>query len=189
MWFYLYVDGERAYGGVCPAAAGSAPGRRLVEGMQRMAGNGISEERALLFARPRLVKRGESDAVSAAKVKEMESIRCDFHAAVAGQTTSVAAHSKKTVAGAIYEGVNKAACKKAKAGAMTRTGGVVKRSLGATSATTLTTYTVQEVLDAVRIRYAQQDRLETYGVWPDDASDDDDDEAGDKKRAKLSKED
>ena len=54
---------------------------------------------------------------------------------------------------------------------MTRTGGVVKRSLGAASSTTLTTYTVNEVLDTVRIRYAQKDRLETYGVWPDDDSD------------------
>ena len=68
---------------------------------------------------------------------------------------------------------------------LTRTGGVVKRSLGATSSTTLTTYTVNEVLDTVRIRYAQKDRLVTFGVWPDDDSDE---EAGDKKRAKLSKE-
>ena len=68
---------------------------------------------------------------------------------------------------------------------MTRTGGVVKRSLGAASSTTLTTYTVNEVLDTVRIRYAQKDRLVMYGVWPDDDSDE---EAGDKKRTKLSKE-
>ena len=186
VWFYLYVDGERAYGTVCPAASGGAPGTRLVQGMQRSAGDGVSEERALLFARPRLVRRGEGEAVAAAKVRELESIRCDFHAAVAGQTTTVAAQRARAGAGAIYDGVNKAACKKAKAGAMTRTGGVVKRSLGATSSTTLTTYTVNEVLDTVRIRYAQKDRLVTFGVWPDDDSDEE--EAGDKKRAKLSKE-
>ena len=121
-----------------------------------------------------------------AKVRELESIRCDFHATVAGQTTTVAAQRARAGAGAIYDGVNKAACKKAKAGAMTRTGGVVKRSLGAASSTTLTTYTVNEVLDTVRIRYAQKDRLVTFGVWPDDDSDEE--EAGDKKRAKLSKE-
>ena len=206
VWFYLYVDGERAYGAVCPAASGGAPGTRLVQGMQRSAGDGVSEERALLFARPRLVRRGEGEAVAAVSDSaskrevphrrdvrirtgqgpELESIRCDFHAAVAGQTTTVAAQRARAGAGAIYDGVNKAACKKAKAGAMTRTGGVVKRSLGAASSTTLTTYTVNEVLDTVRIRYAQKDRLETYGVWPDDDSDEE--EAGDKKRAKLSKE-
>ena len=65
VWFYLYVDGERAYGAVCPAASGGAPGTRLVQGMQRSAGDGVSEERALLFARPRLVRRGEGEAVAA----------------------------------------------------------------------------------------------------------------------------
>ena len=72
VWFYLYVDGERAYGAVCPAASGGAPGTRLVQGMQRSAGDGVSEERALLFARPRLVRRGEGEAVAAAKVREIE---------------------------------------------------------------------------------------------------------------------
>ena len=41
----------------CPSASGGAPGTRLVQGMQRSAGDGISAERALLFARPRLVRR------------------------------------------------------------------------------------------------------------------------------------
>ncbi len=45
---------------------------------------------------------------------------------------------------------------------------------------------MNEVLDTVRIRYAQKDRLVTLGVWPEDDSDEE--EAGDKKRAKLSKE-
>ena len=100
VWFYLYVDGERAYGAVCPGRA-----TRLVQGMQRSAGDGVSEERALLFARPRLVRRGEGEAVAA--VSDSASKREVFHRrdvrphrprsssssrsleVVAGQTTTV----------------------------------------------------------------------------------------------------
>ena len=177
-WIRVYVDGEQAYG--CSINAGET---RVLEGKQSQPDQGASAIHELLFARPRLVRRDENvDApVDPAKLGEFESVRLDVHACTRGEET----RGTKRGASGGFDGVNKAICKKAKAGAMTRTGGVVKRSLGAASSTTLTTYTVNEVLDTVRIRYAQKDRLVTFGVWPDDDSDE---EAGDKKRAKLSKE-
>lgn len=178
VWYYLYVDGEKAHGATVPAR-----GTKLVKGMQGTAGQGITEERAMLFARPRLVRRGETEALAASQLNELESIRCDFHRAFEGETKVTSAGGG---ASSRYDGVNKAACKKAKAGAMTRTGNVVSSAMAAGSR--MTTWDVKEVLGTVRIRYGQQDKLERYGVWTDpEESDVDDLTAGPSaKRSKTS---
>mmetsp|Transcript_12306 Transcript_12306/g.36581 ORF Transcript_12306/g.36581 Transcript_12306/m.36581 type:complete len:262 (-) Transcript_12306:36-821(-) len=159
VWFYLYVDGEKAYGSTV-----AAHGTRLVKGMQGTAGQGDCEERAMLFARPRLVRRGEDEYLAPEQMRELESIRCDFHECTQGKMVAGTSYG----AASQYDGVNKAACKKAKAGAMTRTGDVVGKSAAARAGTMLQSYNVKSVLDSVRIRYGQRDKLEKFGVWEDE---------------------
>mmetsp|Transcript_28278 Transcript_28278/g.84670 ORF Transcript_28278/g.84670 Transcript_28278/m.84670 type:complete len:245 (+) Transcript_28278:269-1003(+) len=154
-WFQLYVDGKLAYGATLKPNS-----TRIVEGMQARPGHGGSAVKELLFARPRLV-RPDEDAhapVDPAQVAEFESIKLTVHPTTKGEK------SKKRKLGATggYDGVNKAACKKAKAGAMTRTG---EELLPANSRKSQHYNTDKSTTVAsLRIRYAQRDRLEKLGV-------------------------
>ena len=160
-WLKVYVDGEPAYGtSLKPGAV------RVVEGKQSKPGSASSAVHELLFARPRLVRVTAGESVDAtidpAKLGEFESIRLDVHECTRGEKK----RGVKRGASGGFDGTNKAVCKKAKAGAMTRTGdelkpaanGVVKRN----------TYDVGAKISTLRIRYAQRDKLEKLGVVKDE---------------------
>lgn len=157
-WVRVSVDGEPAYGG--SLKAGEA---RVIAGKQAKAGRSSSAVHELLFARPRLVRAGEDAAAPAdpARALEYESIRVDVHACSRG------AKSRGTKRGATagYAGVNKAQCKKAKAGAMTRTGDELAPA--AAGPRTSRHYDVGAVVASLRVRYGQRAALERAGVWTD----------------------
>ena len=118
----------------------------------------------LLFARPRLVRRDENvDApVDPAKLGEFESVRLDVHACTRGEET----RGTKRGASGGFDGVNKAICKKAKAGAMTRTGDELAPA--AFVGKPMTNYSVGAKISTLRIRYAQCDKLGKLGVVKDE---------------------
>ena len=158
-WIRVYVDGEQAYG--CNINAGET---RVLEGKQSQPDQGASAIHELLFARPRLVRRDENvDApVDPAKLGEFESVRLDVHACTRGEET----RGTKRGASGGFDGVNKAICKKAKAGAMTRTGDELAPA--ANGVHNRREYSVGAKISTLRIRYAQRDKLEKLGVVKDE---------------------
>lgn len=76
----LYVDGVEAYG-----ARFLPHSSRLLEGRQSRPGQSSSQINELLFARPRLVRRGESAAVDPKLFPELESLRLDVHEMIEGK--------------------------------------------------------------------------------------------------------
>jgi hypothetical protein len=156
-WIRLYVDGEEAYG---TNLLVDTP--RILEGKQSKPGRGASAVHELLFARPRLVRRDESvdGPIDPSKLNELESIRVDIYDCTKGETRT----SKRGASGG-FDGVNKAVCKKAKAGAMTRTGDELKP---ADEGKLRTSYNIGAKISTLRIRYAQRDKLEKLGVVKDE---------------------
>ena len=160
-WLRVYVDGEPAYGTkIKPGAV------RLMEGKQSKPGSSSSAVHELLFARPRLVRvnAGESvdGAVDPAKLGEFESIRLDVHECMQGEKK----RGVKRGASGGFDGTNKAVCKKAKAGAMTRTGDELAPA--ANGVHNRREYSVGAKISTLRIRYAQRDKLEKLGVVKDE---------------------
>ena len=153
-WVKLYVDGEEAFGtNVGPRAA------KVLDGKQSVPGQNCSAVHELLFARPRLVRRNESvDGVDPAKILELQSIRLDvFDCTCTGESRG----TKRGATGG-FDGTNKAVCKKAKAGAMTRTGNELAPA--ANAGHKKWNYNISEKVASLRIRYAQRDKLGQYGV-------------------------
>ena len=87
--------------------------------------------------------------------------RLDVHACTRGEET----RGTKRGASGGFDGVNKAICKKAKAGAMTRTGDELKP---ADEGKLRTSYNIGAKISTLRIRYAQRDKLEKLGVVKDE---------------------
>ena len=66
VWARVYIDGEAAFGGCVKSEE-----CREVEGIQAKPGRGQSEQRAMLFSRPRPLKRGET--LGSESTQELES--------------------------------------------------------------------------------------------------------------------
>lgn len=150
---YVHIDGTKTY-----ARTIDPRSLHTVEGIQAKPGSSRSEERAMVFSRPRQLQRGESCGATADDA-ELESIRVDYYRCARGKKSR---KKKRGATGAGFAGANGGAAK-SKSNGMARSGGITKRAKGNHYYSRKnTTY---ELMGSIRIRYGDKHRLQSLGVW------------------------
>lgn len=164
-WFQVFIDGNKSIGKSIRAF-----GTVDCKGFQAKPGQGVSEEREMLFTRPRLLRSTDAcvhDPSAVPTDPELASIRVEFFLATRRETR--AGFSAST--GGVVEGCHKLAASKSKVGATTRSGVVIKAA-DSNGISTVFDVDWASKVGEVRIRYATKAILQapvTPCVWSEPA--------------------